>query len=300
MASDFTPGFRAGIQSGDIIIEINGEETRELSLSEAIQRMRGEPGTEVRIKTLRPATRDTKEIPILREEIRVASVKDAKMLHNKIGYVRITQFNEPTGGKLKAEIHALMDKKMTALVLDLRGNPGGLLTAAVDVAELFLERGKMIVSTQGRDGMKNGQRFKSGGNTHFTRFPLAILVNEGSASASEIVAGALQDHNRAVLVGEKTFGKGSVQSILPLPDGSAIKLTTAKYYTPSERVIHDHGIEPDIQVKMSAEDFYKIRQQQAAKNGEAETLKENELRDIQVETALGALNGMLIQQEWGQ
>lgn len=297
-----TPGFRAGILSGDIIIEIDGEETRELSLPESVKRMRGEPGTEVRIKTLRPSTRDVEEITIIREEINVASVKDAEMLENKIGYIRITQFNEPTGERLKTEVQMLLDDGMEALVLDLRGNPGGLLTAAVEVAELFLKRSELIVFTKGRDGAKNGQRFKSSGKPHWLDFPIAILVNGGSASASEIVAGALQDHKRAVLIGEKTFGKGSVQSVLPLTDGSAVKLTTAKYYTPSERVIHDNGIEPDIQVKMSTEDFYMIRRQQAAKNGEAEKLKEDEpdLRDAQLETALGTLKGMLIQQSWAQ
>ncbi len=297
-----TPGFRAGILSGDIIVEVAGEETREMSLSEAVKLMRGEPGTDVLIKTVRPSTHETQEITITREEINVASVKEASLLENKIGYVRITQFNEPTGKKLKTEIQALLDKEMEALVLDLRGNPGGLLTAAAEVAELFLPKGDLIVFTKGRAHENHKLIFKSSGQTHWVDFPIAILVNGGSASASEIVAGALQDHRRAVLIGEKTFGKGSVQSILPLEDGSAVKLTTAKYYTPSERVIHDNGIEPDIEIKMPIEDLYQLLMQKAQTNGEAdpEVKTDTSLRDIQLETATGALKGMLIQQDWAK
>lgn len=295
-----TPGFRAGILSGDIIIEVDGEETREMSLSESVKLMRGEPGTEVIIKTVRPSTHETKEITIIREEINVASVKDAELLENQIGYVRITQFNAPTGEKLKTEIQTLVDEGLEALVIDLRGNPGGLLTAAAEVAELFLPKGEMIVFTQGRTQGNQRQVFKSSGGAHWLDFPIAILVNGGSASASEIVAGALQDHKRAVLVGEKTFGKGSVQSILPLQDGSAVKLTTAKYYTPSERVIHDKGIEPDIVIEMPLEDLYKLRTQKARKNVDPDLGIETNavLHDLQLETATGALKGMLIQQKW--
>ncbi len=297
-----TPGFRAGILSGDIIVEVDGEETREMSLSTAVKLMRGEPGTEVIIKTVRPSTHETQEITIIREEINVASVKDAEMLEKQIGYVRITQFNEPTGEKLKTEIQTLMDEEMEALIIDLRGNPGGLLTAAAEVAELFLPKGELIVFTKGRAHENHKQVFKSSGQTHWIDFPIAILVNGGSASASEIVAGALQDHKRAVLIGEKTFGKGSVQSILPLEDGSAVKLTTAKYYTPSERVIHDNGIEPDIEIKMPIEDLYQLLIQKAQKNGEADPDVEtgSDLHDIQLETATGALKGMLIQQSWSK
>ncbi|QHI69496.1 S41 family peptidase [Tichowtungia aerotolerans] len=296
-----TPGFRAGILSGDIIIEINGKETRELSLSESVKLMRGEPGTEVKIKTLRPSNHKTDEITIVREEIDVASVKDAAMIEDWIGYIRITQFNEPTGLHLKEQLEKLSSEGMTGLVLDLRGNPGGLLSAAAEVTELFLPRGELIVFTKGRNSSQDGQRYESSGLTHYTAkdFPMVILVNGGSASAAEIVSGALQDHKRAMLVGEKTFGKGSVQSILPLEDGSAIKLTTAKYYTPSERVIHEHGIEPDYIVKMSPEDLFLLRTQKERKNEEDEFLPEEpEIRDVQLDAAIGALKGMIISQEW--
>jgi carboxyl-terminal processing protease len=298
-----TPGFRAGILSGDIIIEIDGEETRELTLSDSVDRMRGEPGTEVVIKTLRPSTHAVEEITIVREEIDVASVKGTKMLADNIGYIRVTQFNQPTAESLKEELATLLDDGMLGLVLDLRGNPGGLLTSAAEVAEIFLPRGELIVFTQGRDEENTRQLFKSSGRTHYTAedFPVVILVNGASASAAEIVSGALQDHKRAVLVGEKTFGKGSVQSMLPLEDGSAIKLTTAKYYTPSERVIHEVGIEPDYVVEMSMEDLYEIRtQEMQPADGEEDLLNESDIRDVQLDAAVGVLKGMMIWQEWAQ
>ncbi len=297
-----TPGFRAGILSGDIIVEVAGEETREISLSEAVKLMRGEPDTEVIIKTVRPSTHETKEITIIREEINVASVKDAGILQDGIGYIRVTQFNEPTAEKLKEALDTLVEEGLEGLILDLRGNPGGLLTSAADVAELFLPQGELIVFTKGRDEKTGQPPFKSTGHTHYTMkdFPMVILVNGGSASAAEIVAGALQDHKRAMLVGEKTFGKGSVQSVLPLEDGSAVKLTTAKYYTPSERVIHDNGIEPNHTVEMPIEDLYQLLIQKAQKNGEADPDFEIDatLRDIQLDAAVGALKGMIISQEW--
>jgi len=294
-----TPAFRAGILSGDVITEIAGKETREMSLSDAVKLMRGDAGTEVNLKSIRPATHEANEYTIVREEISVASVKDAKLLEDRIGYVRITQFNEPTADDLKAELKKLSAQNMQALVLDLRGNPGGLLTSAAGVAELFLPRGDLIVFTKGRTETQDQQTFKSSGSTHYSDFPMVILVNGGSASASEIVSGALQDHKRAALVGEKTFGKGCVQSVLPMEDGAAIKLTTALYYTPSERVIQDHGLEPDVKVEMNPEDLFKIRLKQAQQDGEADKSLpvEPEVRDIQLDYAIGTLKGMMIQKE---
>lgn len=298
-----TPGFRAGILSGDIIVEVDGQKTRDLSLSESVKRMRGEPGTEVILRTLRPSTHKTQEVPIVREEIDVASVKDAGMIEDGIGYVRITQFNKPTGNALKEELEKLVKEELNGLVLDLRGNPGGLLSAAAETAELFLPRSELIVFTKGREGNPNEQRYKSAGLTHYTvkDFPMVILINGGSASASEIVAGALQDHKRAMLVGEKTFGKGSVQSILPLDDGSAIKLTTAKYYTPSERVIHENGIEPDYSVEMPPGDLFRLRTRSAQPEPQEDDLLPNDepdIRDVQLDAAVGALKGMIITRGW--
>jgi carboxyl-terminal processing protease len=295
-----TPAFRAGLLSGDIIVEIDGKETREMSLSDAVKKMRGEAGASIKLKALRPSSREVKEHTIIREEIVVASIKDDKILEDHIGYIRVTQFNEPTAADLKTALKKLADQKMKALVLDLRGNPGGLLTAAGGVAELFLPHGKLIVFTKGREGEKADQRITSSGTTHYTEFPMVILINGGSASASEIVSGALQDHKRAVLVGEKTFGKGCVQSVLPLEDGAAIKLTTALYYTPSERVIQDHGIEPDVKVVMNPEDLFKIRMKQTLPNSDTNKVLSvtPEIRDVQLDYAIGTLKGMLIQQEW--
>ena len=296
---DDTPAFRAGLRSGDVLTEIDGESTRDMSLSDAVKKMRGDAGTEISLQAVRPATHETQEYTLIRAEIEVASVKNAHLLDGGIGYIRITQFNEPTADDLKKELKALVDQQMQALVLDLRDNPGGLLTSAAGVAELFLPRGDLIVFTKGRTEDFDQPVFKSTGATHYTEFPMAILVNGGSASASEIVSGALQDHKRAVLVGEKTFGKGSVQSVLPLEDGAAIKLTTAKYYTPSERVINGNGIQPDVTVEMDPEDLYLIRMRQAGGTGGNVPMPgEVDVRDIQLDYAIGTLKGMLIQQEW--
>jgi carboxyl-terminal processing protease len=302
-----TPAFRAGILSGDVVLKVDDEETREMTLSDAVDRMRGEPGTDVILSIFRPSTRETREVPITRETINVDSVKDTRMVESDIGYIRITQFSSPTGSEMKDALNELVEQGMRGLVLDLRGNPGGLLTAAAEVAELFLPRGEMIVFTKGRNGESDPISFKSSGRTHYTSddFPIVILINGGSASASEIVAGALQDHKRAMLIGEKSFGKGSVQSLLPLQDGSAIKLTTAKYYTPSERVIHDHGIEPDHEVPLDPETFYEIRMRasQAKQAEESDTIAAEEqepLHDTQLEAAIGALKGMIISQQWAK
>ncbi len=257
-----TPGFRAGLLPGDKILEIDGQGTDGLSLSDAVKKLRGEPGTKVTIKILRPKTQDIKTVELTRAKINVPSVKDAKILEDGIGYVRIVQFNEPTSKALQEAIDKLEKEGLRALVIDLRNNPGGLLTSAIEVSEKFLKRGSLVVYTQGRNA-KPQQTFRAKGRYHYLDFPMVILVNGGSASASEIVAGALQDHKRAILIGEKTFGKGSVQSVLPLDDGSAIRLTTAKYYTPSKRVIHEHGIEPDIVVPMAPEDWHKLLAQRS-------------------------------------
>ena len=252
-----TPGFKAGLLSGDKIIEIDNASTDGLQLPEAVKKLRGPPGSKVTIKILRPKTQEVRTVEIVRAKINVPSVKDVKMLEEGIGYLRIVQFNEPTANALQDALDKLTKEGLQGLIVDLRNNPGGLLTSAIEVSEKFLRRGDLIVYTQGRNE-KPQQTFRVKGRYHYLQFPMVILVNGGSASASEIMAGALQDHQRAILVGEKTFGKGSVQSVLPLDDGSAIRLTTAKYYTPSKRVINEHGIEPDIVVPMSPEDWRKL------------------------------------------
>ncbi|MFH0954326.1 MAG: S41 family peptidase [Verrucomicrobiota bacterium] len=291
-----TPGYRAGLLAGDKIIEIDGQSTDGLSLPEAVKKLRGLPGTKVAIKILRPKTHDIKDIELIRARINVPSVKDAKMLEEGIGYLRIIQFNEPTAKALQESLDKLAQENLRGLIVDLRNNPGGLLTSAIEVSEKFLKRGDLVVYTQGRNE-KPQQTFRAKGRHHYLDFPMVILVNGGSASASEIVAGALQDHQRAILVGEKTFGKGSVQSVLPLDDGSAIRLTTAKYYTPSKRVINEHGIAPDIVVPMSPDDWRKLLiKRSRVENAELEAGEEDvsSVVDIQLQRAVDVLKGLMI------
>jgi carboxyl-terminal processing protease len=251
-----TPAYKAGIKSGDKIIKINGEFTKDMGLHDAVSKMRGVPGTSVKITITREGWKETKEFTITREIIKIKSVK-SKVLEDGIGYVKITQFQEQTSSDLSSAIDNLTKEKVNALILDLRNNPGGLLNSAVDVSSQFLTSGKLVVFIKDRKGDKI--EYKS--NKHKTEFdlPMIVLVNQGSASASEIVAGALKDWNKAVLVGTQTFGKGSVQSVVPLGDGSALRLTTARYYTPKGTSIQSTGITPDILVKPELKDGEKAR-----------------------------------------
>ncbi len=261
-----TPGFRAGIMSGDRIIKIDDKSTDRMGqtdaerLTEAVKTLRGEPGSDVKITVYRPSSGQTKDYKLTRAVINVPMVSDINnkrefpLDENKIGYVRLVQFGEKTSDDLEAALKKLKAQGMEGLVLDLRGNPGGLLDQAVGVCEKFLPHGQLVVKTEGRNPGQNSEHRAMGHGDELHNMPMVVLVNSGSASASEIVAGCLQDLKRAILLGERTFGKGSVQSILPLQDGSALRLTTAKYYTPSHRVIHEQGIDPDIKVPLSDEE----------------------------------------------
>ncbi|MDQ6998694.1 MAG: S41 family peptidase [Mariprofundus sp.] len=243
-----TPADRAGIKAGDMIIKINDELARDMSLSEAVKIMRGKPGTSIVLTIFRKTENVPLNIKIVRDVIKVKSVK-SDLLAPGYAYLRITQFQERTGSLLMkqlADLEKRADGKLTGAVLDLRNNPGGLLNQAVEVSDMFLEKGN-IVSTKSRAGKSLTFDARSGDALH--GLPLIVLINNGSASASEIVSGALQDHHRAVLLGTKSFGKGSVQSVVPLGDGTAIKVTTALYYTPSGRSIQATGIDPDIEVE---------------------------------------------------
>lgn len=241
-----TPADGAGIKAGDIILKVDDYEfTKETSLLDAVSKMRGPKGTEVILMIEREANPDPLVFSLVRAVIQIKSVK-SKVLEPGIGYVRITQFQEKTSNDLRTAISKLKEANIHSLILDLRNNPGGLLNSAVDVSEQFLDSGKMIVSIKSRDGRKD--EYKASKSNSIGEMPLIVLVNEGSASASEIVSGALQDWRRAVILGTQTFGKGSVQTILPLSDGSALRLTTAKYYTPKGRSIQNRGIDPDIVV----------------------------------------------------
>jgi carboxyl-terminal processing protease len=243
-----TPAYRAGIQPGDRIVKIEGLTTKDMQLADAVKRMRGKPGSKITISILREGWTEPRDFPIVREQIRVQSVKSAD-LEPGIEYVRLRQFQEQTANDLEAALEKFTKNgkngRMQGLVLDLRNNPGGLLTSAVEVTEKFLDGGKLVVYTEGRVRNQN-MRFQANAKRVFSDFPMVVLVNQGSASASEIVAGALQDWGRAVVLGTQSFGKGSVQTIIPLSDGSGLRLTTAKYYTPKGRSIHGKGITPDI------------------------------------------------------
>ncbi len=241
---DETPAFLVGIKAGDKIIKIEDESTLDMTLQDAVSRLRGETGSPIKITIFRDSFKAPKEFTIVRAIIKVRSV--VKKLYKKdIGYIKIRSFSKNTSLDLDSALEDLKKEGITKLILDLRNNPGGLLNQAVEVTDRFLNRENLIVYTKGRSDEQN-MRFTSHDKVAGVSYPLIILVNGGSASASEIVAGALQDLNRAIILGTPTFGKGSVQTIIPLSDGSALRLTTARYYTPSGRVIQENGIEPDI------------------------------------------------------
>lgn len=241
-----TPAHRAGIQAGDFIAKVNDEATKDMTIMEAVRRMRGPKGTKVSLTIERKGTLDPIVFTLVRDIIKIESVR-SKVIDGNIVYIRITQFQESTARDLRQALKEFRDREHPSMILDLRNNPGGLLSAAVEVSEQFIPPGKLIVYTQGREGRKD--EYVSHPKDDYEEFPMIVLVNEGSASASEIVAGAVQDWGKAVIVGASTFGKGSVQTILPLTDGSGLRLTTAKYYTPKGRSIQSTGITPDILVK---------------------------------------------------
>ena len=245
-----TPAYRAGIKAGDQILKIDEKFTKDLSIMEAVKRMRGPKGTKVTLTIMREGFEKAKEFPLVRDIIQVKSVK-FKTLDDGFGYVRVAQFQEKTADDLEkalATLHSESGANLHGLVLDLRNDPGGLLEQAVRVAEQFIEEGKMIVYTEGRERDAK-MTFTSRKGHKEPQYPIVVLINSGSASASEIVAGALQDHKRAVVMGTQSFGKGSVQTIIPLSDNSGLRLTTARYFTPSGRSIQAKGITPDIVVE---------------------------------------------------
>ena len=246
-----TPAFKAGIKSGDQILMIDGQSTKDITITEAVKKLRGKSGTKVKLTIIRENETKPRDFELTREMIKVKSVK-SKIFDKNIGYIRLAAFQERTTEDLKKMLHDLVEKNqpLKGLVLDMRNNPGGLLTQAIEVSDVFMKSGE-IVSTRGRTkGMESKAVAKKDGDE--PACPIVVLVNQGTASAAEIVAGALQDTGRALIVGTRTFGKGSVQTIIPLEGGSALKLTTAKYYTPNGRSIQAEGITPDIIVKYVA------------------------------------------------
>ena len=297
-----TPAAKAGILSGDQILKINGASTERMDLQDVINHLRGAPGQKISLTLIRPATKEVKDYALERTEIKVQSVKGARLLDPelsgsfKIAYVRLIQFNEPTADELGKALDDLQKQGMQALILDLRNNPGGLLNSAVDVCAQFLPPNTQVVSTQGRVASQQREYTTSGALKERPHFPMAVLVNEGSASGAEIVCGALKDLHRAIVVGETTFGKGSVQNVMQLPDGSALRFTTAKYYTPSKQVIHGNGVTPNIRVPMSVE---QERQLFAARSS-GDTIRADEDKsfiksnDPQMVRAIDALKGVMI------
>src|ERR671918_290003 len=300
-AMEDTPAAKAGILSGDQILRINAISTERMDLQDAINVLRGPAGAKVTLTLLRPSTKEIKEYALQRAEIKIQSVKGARLLDPeltgpfKIGYIRLIQFNEPTADELSNALDDLQKQGMQALILDLRNNPGGLLTSAVDVCAQFLPPKSKVVSTQGRMASQQHEYSTSGAKKDRPNFPMALLINEGSASGAEIVAGALKDLHRAILVGETTFGKGSVQNVIQLPDGSAVRFTTAKYYTPGQQVIQGNGVVPNIRVAMTAEQERALIALRNAENVKPEDEKSIiKTKDPQMLRAIDALKGLMI------
>jgi len=301
-----SPAFRAGVYIGDVIIKIDGKSTKNISIREAIEMLRGETHTEVTITVIHEGESEPVDITIERAKIHLNSTRGTRIVgeEGKIGYIAITSFQDNTIADLDAAVKELEGQGMESLILDLRFNPGGLLSTAVGMADKFIKKG-VIVSTKGRHESQQHE-YKAHRSITYKNFPLIILVNNGSASASEIVAGAVKDHKRGLLLGTKTFGKGSVQSLLPIKNKkSALKLTTAKYYTPSGTLIHGVGIEPDIKVELTLKEVRGLHRHLArvnaadirAKNGKepVETNDDKEkFVDVQLSRAIDVLKGISI------
>lgn len=290
-----TPAYSAGIESGDVIIKVDDAPTKDLTLMEAVQKMRGPKGTKVTLTVERESSKTPLQFTIIRDTIKIQSVR-SRVLDERIGYVRISQFQEATADDLGDKLADLKEKNVQGLILDLRNNPGGLLSAAVGVSEQFLESDKLVVSIKGRDGRKDEYRARM--QSEHYEYPMIVMVNQGSASASEIVAAAMQDWGKAVVIGMTTFGKGSVQTILPLSDGSGLRLTTAKYYTPRGESIHNVGVKPDIVVEpkpiklaqepslaagKAGEDAVAVVKPETKNGAEVTEEKKKDLKDIEAE-----------------
>lgn len=283
-----TPADKAGIKAGDKIIKIDNTSTKDMTLIDAVGKLRGQKGTKVTITIIREGAAEPFDVVIVREIIKIQSIKH-RMIEGNIGYIRVTQFQEQTGEDLKKALKKLEAEKVQSIIMDLRNNPGGLLSMAVEVSEQFLESGKLVVFIKDRRGEKD--EFTSRNTAPIKNYPMVVLVNEGSASASEIVAGALQDWGKAIVVGTQTFGKGSVQTVVPLSDGSGLRLTTARYYTPKGKSIQSTGIAPDIAVKLPISKTAKegkkektiLREKDLERHLKNDTIKEEPAQQIEEE-----------------
>lgn len=292
-----SPGERAGIQRGDEIVSIDGKPVETSGNTDGVVgRLRGKPKTSVVVGLFRPATQKNLTLTLVREVIQITSVRDARVIDDGIGYVQLTEFSDHTAEQFDHALEALVKKGIHSLIIDMRNNPGGLLDAAVEVAEPFFRKNELIVYTKGRKpGDREEFRAKVSGNP--VTLPLAVLINAGSASAAEIVTGALKDTGRAVVVGERSFGKGSVQSVFRLENGEGMRLTTARYFTPDGATIHEKGITPHVEVVMTPEEDAKLARQRS--RADITDPKEFKARfgfepvvDRQLEAAVAVLQGV--------
>lgn len=288
-----TPADRAGLQRGDRLVQIDGRPLVNPTLDSTIDLVRGEPGSLVTLTVFRPAQNRQIDYPIRRERIKLESVRLTSMRPGQIGYLQITQFSERTGEEFATALTSLERQGMRGLIIDLRNNPGGLLDAAIDVCSEFFDKEELIVYTQGRT-LDTRENYYSANGHRPRDYPVAILVNGGSASAAEIVAGAMRDTKRAVIVGERSFGKGSVQSVIELNNGEGLRLTTARYYTPSGVTIHERGIAPHVEVEISPDDEARIRIQQSRPDLAASPEEDfKPIEDVQLAAAEEVLTGVL-------
>jgi carboxyl-terminal processing protease len=301
------PAAKAGLLSADQLVRINDVLTDSVGVAEAIKLLKGKVGESVRLTVRRPGTKQFLDFTVVRELLQESSVHDAMLVHEKlagnakIGYARLSEFTQATAKDLGIALDKLEAEGMQALVLDMRNNPGGLLDSAVAVCGEFLPEGTVVVTQEGRKASEDSPPYrtpKRNGKAPRT-YPVAVLANHGSASAAEIVSAVLQDLKRAIVVGTTTFGKGSVQTILPMKNGSAMRLTTAKYYTPSHRTIHEHGVTPNIVSTLTTDEEMKLtRWRSTHGTGEAAALEQANLDDHQLERAVDALKGVLIFKEF--
>jgi carboxyl-terminal processing protease len=306
-----TPAWRAGLKAGDKIVKIDGDVTRDLTLDDAVKKLRGEPGDEVSITVIRETAEKMLDFKMARAVIKLKSIKEARIISDDIAYIKLVEFQERTARDLRKALNDMTKEGAASLILDLRNNPGGLLDSSVEVADQFLEPDRLIVYTEGRDPERKIE-FYSKRKPHYEGMDVVVLINKGSASAAEILAGALQDNKRALVVGVTSFGKGSVQTVIPLKDKSALRLTTAAYYTPSGRNLMDKGIEPDIHVEkrdlvtgekkdnpdeeVKSEIFDKIEDKKHLEKEEDETVEDQtpEAYDDQLQAAVNILKGLKV------
>ena len=302
-----SPAAKAGVLANDQIIRIGEVLTDNMSTSEALQHLKGKAGEAVRITVRRPGTKQFLDFNLVRVALQESSVRDAMMLHekitgpHKIGYARVTEFTRASAKDLSEELDKLEKEGMKAFVLDLRNNPGGLVDSAVAICGEFLPPGTVVVTTEGRVASQNSPPYRTPqrNGKPLRQYPVCVLINQGSASGSELTAGALQDLHRAIIVGTTSFGKGSVQTILPMKNGSAMRLTTAKYYTPSHRTIHMNGVEPNIVSALTSDEELKIDQwRNSNSTAEARALEMTELGDRQLERATDVLKGLLVYEQF--